>query len=201
MDEAYTNASLSPNHTYFPIPSLYAGLPETDVQAIEQILASDFAAAVPEAEEAFAALPERLRTKSVVVIARAINFLFLWNFRAAHDFLEKVDLSGDLLGNLLQEESLLIRSLFAFAKIIFVGSFELARTCLAELKSLFAQAHLQHCTDLTVWLVPGTSLIKLTVVGLSPQRVFATDKGGQRGSSRWSLQRGRVLRRYSFCQH
>ena len=49
-----------PKYTYFPITSLYAELPENDVQAIEQILTSDFAAAVPEAEEAFAALPERL---------------------------------------------------------------------------------------------------------------------------------------------
>ena len=32
------------------------------------------------AEEAFAALPERLRITPVVVIARVINLLFLWNF-------------------------------------------------------------------------------------------------------------------------
>ena len=167
-----------PKYTYFPISSLYAGLPGNDVQAIEQILTSDFAAAVPEAEEAFAALPERLRITPVVVIARAINLLFLWNFRAAHEFLDKLDWSGEWLGKCTYEISLLINSLFAFTKIIFLGSFELARTCLAELRSLFAQARLPDCTDLMVWLVPDIFPMKLTVVGLSPQRVPTTYRGG-----------------------
>ena len=112
------------------------------------------------------------------MIARVINLLFLWNFRAAHEFLDKLDWSGEWLGKCTFETSLLINSLFAFTKIIFLGSFELARTCLAELKSPFAQARLPDCTDLMVWLVPDICPMKLTVVGLSPQRVPTTYHGG-----------------------
>ena len=172
------NGCNSPQVYLFPCSFTYADLPVNDVQAIEQILTSDFAAAVPEAEEAFAALPERLRITPVVVIARAINLLFLWNFRAAHEFLDKLDWSGEWLGKCTYETSLLINSHFAITEIIFLGSFELARTCLAELKSLFAQARLPDCTDLIVWLVPDVCPMKLTVVGLSPQRGPTTYRGG-----------------------
>lgn len=150
MAEMHLSDRLSPNTSYFPIPSLYAGLAHENVEIVERILASDFVATTPEAEQAFAALPEGLRSESVVLIARAINFLYLGNFRAAHDLIEGANWSDDGLGLFAREKSLLLRSFLAFAKIVFKGSFELARTCLADLRVMFSQADLGNCTDRTV---------------------------------------------------
>ena len=146
--------SPSPNQTYFQIPSLYTKLAEDDVETIEKILASDFVAPVPEAETALSALPDRLRLHHVTLIVRALNLLYLWEFRAAYALLSAFVSSKSLIEGIVPEELLLIQTLLAFADIVFNGSFTLARSCLSDLKDLLMQIRLEDYTDLTVRTVP-----------------------------------------------
>ncbi|KAL6713109.1 hypothetical protein ACLMJK_009230 [Lecanora helva] len=146
-------ASLSPNKTYFPIPSLYTLLSESDGQIIEQILASDFVAPTPQAEQSFAALPDNLRLHPVTIIARAINLLYLWEFRVAHSLLYEFVSGKEKIHNVEKEQSLLIQAFLAYTDIMFNGSFKRARACLLELRDLLAPIELERHTDLTIYLL------------------------------------------------
>ena len=152
MVDTETMATLSPNHTYFPIPSLYTTLPQSDVQTIEEILASDFVAPVPETETNFAAMPEDLKFHPVTLIARSVNLLFLWEFRAAYVLLHGFVSSNFEGSDVVPQVALLVRALHAHADVVYVGSFESARACLVDLKSLLVPLRLEDYTDLTVWI-------------------------------------------------
>ena len=148
---------LSPNHTYFPIPSLYNGLPQNVAHAIEEILASDFTAPVPEAEIRFAAMPNDVKLHPVTVIARSVNLVFLWEFRAAYVFLHGFVSSNFEGSNLVPPVASLIRALLAYADIVYNGYFESARACLMELKGLLTPLRLEEYTDIMVWIIAQTT--------------------------------------------
>lgn len=144
---------LSPNHTYFPIPSLYSSLPQNAAQTIEEILASDFVAPAPEAETEFAAMPDDVKLHPVTVIARSVNLVFLWEFRAAYVFLHGF-ISSNLKGpDLVPPVASLIRALLAYADIVYNGYFESARASLVELKGLLMPLRSEEYTDLMVWIM------------------------------------------------
>ena len=150
MVDKKTRARLSPNHTYFPIPSLYTTLPQTDVQIIEEVLASDFVAPVPEAEVNLSVLPDGLGLHPVTIIARSMSLLFLWEFRAAYLLLKGYISSNFEASDVTPNVALLLRALQAYADIIYNGSFEAARACLVDLKQILVPLHLEGYNDLTV---------------------------------------------------
>ncbi|KAL8785119.1 MAG: hypothetical protein Q9195_008765 [Heterodermia aff. obscurata] len=143
----------SPNHTYFPIPSLYSSLPQDITQTIEEILASDFEAPAPEAEKKFAAMPNDVKSHPVTVIARSVNLLYLWEFRAVYMFLHAYVSSNFERSDLVLPVASLIRALLAYADIVYNGYFETARACLVELKSLLMPLQLGEYTDLMVYIL------------------------------------------------
>ena len=150
MANTKTVATLSPNDTYFPVPSLYYTLTQSDVQIIERILASDFVAPAPEMETHLAALNHDLKAHPVTVIARSINLLYLWEFRAVYDLLhgfvsrQYEGLDGG------PQMALLVQALLAYADVTYNRSFELARACLVGLKGVLTPLCLEDYTDLTV---------------------------------------------------
>lgn len=136
----------SPNVTYFPIPSLYTALQDEDVQRLEHCCALGLTGIPAEAEEAWTALPGQLKIHSVYLIGRTTNLLYQRNFRTAYALLVEVTRENLLQGRTV-EETLLVRSLFAYVAIVFKGSFVLAKECMLELRSLFSQTHLEEYTD------------------------------------------------------
>ena len=141
--------SSSPNVTYCPIPTLYTALQDEDVQRLEHCYALGFTGAPAEADEAWAGLPDRLKVHSVYLIGRTTNLMYQWKFRTAYALLNE-STSGDVLHGKTVEETLLVRSLFAYVAIVFKGSFVLAKECMLELRSLLSQACLEEYTDVKV---------------------------------------------------
>lgn len=189
MADKKAMTGLSPNHTYFPIPSLYSSLPQNDAQTIEEILASDFVAPVPEAEIKFAAMPNDVKLHPVTVIARSVNLLFLWEFRAAYVFLHDFVSNNFEGSDLVPPVASLVRALLAYADIVYNGYFESARACLAELKGLLMPLRLEEYTDLMVWMLSPRQRQGLGSLGLSSSRISAADQGSEKRVCRWSFSR------------
>lgn len=153
MADKNAMANLSPNETYFPIPSLYSSLPQDHVQTIEGILASDFVAPAPEAERKFAAMSDNVRLHPVTIIARSVNLFYLWEFRAAHVILHEFVSSKLESSDLVPPLASLVRAFLAYADIVYNGRFESARACLEEIKDLLAPLRLEGYTDLMVGII------------------------------------------------
>ena len=162
MSEQLSRGPLSPNATYFAIPSLYAALPDNDVKLLENCFALQFTALPAEAEEAFNSLPLPLRHHPAALIGLTINLQGQWKFRVADALLEGI-LPG-LLKDKDQEEVLLIRCLFAYVKIVIKGSFFMARDCMVELRALLGATSVEEYTDIRVWLILKIHSLKLTLL-------------------------------------
>lgn len=163
MANQNATTGLSPNHTYFPLPSLYRNLPQDDAQTIEEILASDFVAPAPEAEKRFAAMSNDKKLHPVTVIARSVNLFFLWEFRAAYGVLHDYVSSKFEDSSLVPPVASLVRALLAYADIVYNGKFELARACLVELRGLLMPLGQEEYTDLTVGIMSPRKLTRLKV--------------------------------------
>ena len=100
------------------------------------------------ADSAYERLPPKLRCHSVVIIGRSTSYLQQWRFRESYAILEAA-LSHEK-GERGREENILIRTLFAYVNIVFLGSFVPARGCMRGIKSLIRNVCMEDITDLQV---------------------------------------------------
>ena len=137
----------SPNASYFPLPSLYASLQDTEITVLEEAFALVVTGAYSQAETAYERLPLRLKFHSVVVIGRSIGLIQQWRFKETHRLLQEAQEYG--AGG--REENLLIRALFAYVNIAYTGSFIQARDSIRELRQLITTIHIEDFTDVQVF--------------------------------------------------
>ena len=149
MSELLSRELLSPNTTYFAVPSLYRALAGDDVRLLEHCFALEFTALPAEAEEAFNSLPLPLKHRPPAVIGLTVNLRGQWKFRVAEAFLEGI--LQALLKDNDQEEALLVLCLFAYVKIVIRGSFLMAKDCMVKLRALLGATSIEEYTDIRVW--------------------------------------------------
>ncbi|MCJ1385804.1 hypothetical protein MMC17_008928 [Xylographa soralifera] len=149
METEMINHFTSPNISYFPLPSLYASLPEGDINLLEKAFALVVTGAFIEADRTYERLPPQLKFHSVVTIGRSTSYLQQWRFRECYAILEEALSHED--GGRSSEEDLLIRTLFAYVNIVFLGSFVLARECMREIKSLVKNVCVKDITDIQIY--------------------------------------------------
>ena len=118
-----------------------------------------------EADRTYERLPPQLKFHSVVIIGRSTSYLQQWRFRDSYAILEAALSQQE--GGRGSEEDLLIRTLFAYVNIVFLGSFVPARDCMREIRSLMQNICMEDITDIQVeiyqQMLIGSTLQRFTV--------------------------------------